>query len=339
MSAPAEVAPAQTLLRMITASWIAQAIYVAAKLGVADLLISGPQSPGHLAERTGAHPRALYRVLRALASVGIFAEGSDGRFGLTPLAEPLRSDTPDSLRPFAIMMGSEWAWRSWGEIMHSVRTEMSAFEQVYGSPLFEYYAKNPEAARIFSEGLTSRSRPENAAVVAAYDFSGARTMVDVAGGQGSLLAAILAANPKARGILFDLPHVIAMARQTLEKAGVAERCELVSGDFFSAVPAGGDVYILKKVIHDWDDAQAPAILRTCRAAIPAHGRLLLIELVIPPGNEPSFGKLLDLLMLVYPGGRERTEAEHRDILASAGFRLERVIPTASTVSIVEAVPL
>jgi hypothetical protein len=339
MSAPTEVAPAQALLRMISATWIAQAIYVAAKLAIPDLLISGPQSPGSLAERTGAHPRALYRLLRALASVGIFTEENDGRFGLTPLAELLRSDAPDSLRPFAIMMGSEWAWRSWGEIMYSVRTEKPAFEQVYGSPLFEYYAKNPEAARIFSEGLTSRSRPENAAVVAAYDFSGARTVVDVAGGQGSLLAAILAANPNARGVLFDLPHVIAMARQTFEKTGVAERCELVSGDFFAAVPAGGDIYMLKKVIHDWDDAQAPAILRTCRAAIPAHGRLLLIEPVIPAGNEPSFGKLLDLLMLVYPGGRERTEAEHRDLLAAAGFRLERVMPTASTVSIVKAKPV
>lgn len=338
MSAPTEVAPAQALLRMISATWIAQAIYAAATLGIADLLISGPQSPEGLAERTDTHPRALYRVLRALASVGVFTEGDDGRFGLTPLAELLRSDSPDSLRPFAIMMGSEWAWRSWGEIMYSVRTEKPAFEQIYGSSLFAYYAENPEAARIFSEGLTSRSRPENAAVVAAYDFSGARTVVDVAGGQGSLLAAILAANPTARGVLFDLPHVIAMARRTFENAGLAERCELAGGDFFAAVPAGGDIYMLKKVIHDWDDAQAPAILRTCRAAVPAHGRLLLIELVIPSGNAPSFGKLLDLLMLVYPGGRERTEAEHRNLLGSAGFRLERVIPTASTVSIVEAVP-
>jgi hypothetical protein len=328
----------QAMLRMITGSWIAQAIFVAAKLGVADLIRDEPKSPDSLAEATGTHPRALYRVLRALASVGIFSEGSDGRFSLTPSAELLRSDWPGSLRPFAVMMGSEWVWRSWGEILHSVRTEEPAFDQIYGAPVFDYYAKTPEAARIGLEGLTSRSTSENAAVVAAYDFSWAKTIIDIGGGQGSLLATILARNPNSKGVLFEMPHVIELSSSTFEQAGVAERCSIVGGDFFASIPSGGDVYILKKVIHDWDDERARSILLTCRAAIPARGRLLLIELVVPTGNQPSFAKLLDLLMLVYPGGRERTEVEHGVLLASANFKLERVLPTSSSVSIVEAAP-
>ena len=287
---------------MITGSWVAQAIYVAAKLQIADLLRDGPQASTALAETTGAHPRALYRVLRALASVGIFSEDEQGRFSLTPLAEPLRSDVPGSVRAFSVMQGSEWAWRSWGEIMHSVRTEKPAFEHVFGMPLFDYYAANPEAGRVGAEGLTSRSEPENAHVISAYDFSRVGTVVDVGGGQGTLLASILTANPQTRGILFEKPHVIALAQPIFEAAGLNERCEFVAGDFFASVPAGGDVYLLTKVIHDWDDEEACSILSRCRAAIPDGGLLLLIELVIPLGNEPSFGKLLDLHMLVSPGG-------------------------------------
>jgi hypothetical protein len=332
-------AASQALLRLIAGSWVAQAIYVVARLGIADLLQGEPKSSAALAEATGVHPRALYRVLRSLASLGVFAEDNEARFSLTPLAEPLQSGVPGSLKAFAIMMGSEWVWRSWGEILHSVETERPAFEHVYGAPLFEYYAKSPDAARIGIEGLTSRSLLENAAVVSSYDFSAVRTVVDVGGGQGTLLAAILKAHPTTRGMLFDMPHVVAAAKPIFEQAGVLDRCDLVGGNFFEAVPPGGEVYILKKVIHDWDDQQAQSILRACRAAMPEEGRLLLVELVIPPGNEPSFGKLLDLLMLVYPGGRERTEIEHRDLLASAGFRLERVISTPSTVSIAEAIPV
>jgi len=326
------------MLRLITGSWVAQAIYVAAKLSIADRLVAGPQSAATLADLTGTHPRALYRVLRALASVGVFHEDDEGRFKLTPLAEPLRSDVPGSVRAFAVMMGSEWVWRSWGEVMHSVHTEKAAFEQVYGEPLFEYYAKNPDAARTTMEGLTSRSVPENAAVVDAYDFIRLGTVVDIGGGQGTLLASILTANPQLRGILFEMPHVIAAAQQTFKNAGSARRCELVSGDFFASAPPRGDLYILKKVIHDWEDEQARIIIGHCRSVIPDQGRLLLIENVVPQGNEPSFSKLIDLLMMVYPGGRERTEAEYRKLLGSVGFTLNRVIPTTSLVSIIEALP-
>ena len=331
-----EDSAATTLHRMITGSWIAQAIHVAAKLGIADLLKGDPQRYEALAKATNTHPRALYRVLRALASVGIFSEDDQGRFGLTGLAEPLRSDAPDSLRAFSVMQGSEWVWRSWGEIIHSVRSEKPAFEHVFGMPLFDYYAANPEAGRIGAEGLTSRSRPDNTAVVSAYDFSKARTVIDVGGGQGTLLASILGANPHLRGTLYEKPHVIAMACALLEQAGLSERCELVSGDFFTAVPAGGDVYILKKVIHDWDDDQARTILRACRRSMSLDARLLLVELVVPTGNQQSHAKLLDLLMLVYAGGRERTEPEYHALLASAGFVLDRIIPTAGPVSVLEA---
>jgi hypothetical protein len=333
-----EDSAATTLHRMITGSWIAQAIYVAAKLGIADLLNDGPQHAEALARAKSMHPRALYRVLRALASVGIFSEDDQGRFGLTGLAEPLRSDASDSLRAFAIMQGSEWVWRSWGEIMHSVRTEKSPFEHVFGMPLFDYYAANPEAGRISAEGLTSRSKPDNTAVGSAYEFSNAQKVVDVGGGQGTLLASILAANSHLRGALLEKPHVIPMARAVLEQAGVAARCELVSGNFFTSVPAGGDVYILKKVIHDWNDDQARTILRVCRQSMRPKARLLLMELVVLPGNQHSHAKLLDLLMLVYAGGRERTEPEYRTLLASAGFSLDRVIATSGPVSILEALP-
>lgn len=331
--------PARRLLDLLSGAWMAQAISVAARLGIADLLRDGsPRSPEALAEAAGAHALSLRRVLRALASLGIFAEDAEGRFALTPLAAPLRSDAPDTLRAYAVMQGEQWVWRSLGEMLHSARTGRPGFEAVYGMPLFDYYAAHPEAGRISAEAQSSRSASENAAILAAYDFSTARTVVDLGGGQGSLLAAILRAHPAARGVLFDLPHVVAMARPLLEAAGLAGRCEAVAGDFFAAVPPGGDVYLMKKVVHDWDDATTLAILRRCRAAIPPDGRMLLAELVIPPGNGPSYAKRLDLLMLAYTGGRERTEAEHGALLAAAGFALRRVVSTATAVSLVEAVP-
>jgi hypothetical protein len=323
---------------MVTGCWISQALYVAAKLGIADLLQEGPQSCTQLAEATQTHAETLYRVLRALASVGIFVEDEEGRYRLTPLAKPLCTDAPGSLRAFAIMLGEPEHWRAWEGVLHSVRTGQPAFDHVFGIPLFQYFPAHPEAARLFDDAMTSRSAQENTAIIAAYDFTAAHTVVDVGGGQGSLLAAILDGHPHACGVLFDLPHVLAPARTRLESAGQAARWAFVAGDFFAAVPAGGDLYLLKKVIHDWDDERAQQILMNCRTAMAGTGRLLLIEPVIPPGNAPSFNKLLDLLMLVWnAGGRERTEREHQGLLASAGFRLSRVIPTRAGVSIIEAV--
>lgn len=328
------------LLHMATGCWVSQALYVAAKLGIADLLHERPQSCASLAEATQMHAGALYRVLRALASVGVFAEHEEGRFSLTPLADLLRTDAPGSLRAFAIMLGAPEHWRAWEGVLHSVRTGQPAFDHVFGSPLFQYFSTHPEAARIFDDAMTSRSGQENTAIVAAYDFAATQTVVDVGGGQGTLLASILDAHPNTRGVLFDLAHVIAPTRARIERTGQAARWECVAGDFFAAVPAGGDCYLLKKVIHDWDDERAQCILTNCRTVIPDTGRLLLIEPLIPPGNETSFNKLLDLLMLVWnAGGRERTEREHQSLLASSGFHLSRVIPTRSGVSLIEAVPV
>jgi hypothetical protein len=276
--------------------------------------------------------------MRALASVGVFKEQHDGLFALTPMAQGLRGDVPDSLRDYAIMLGERWIWRSLGDILHSVRTGGPAFAHVFGAPLFEYYAANPEAALTSAAGLARRSAQENAAILAAYDFSAATHVVDIGGGQGTLLCAVLESHPHIGGTLFERPQVAAMAQASFDGVDLARRCNVIAGDFFHAVPSG-DLYLLKKVIHDWDDARAAAILRTCRAVMTPRSRLLVLEPVIAQPNVPGFAKLLDLLMLVVSGGRERTQAEHRSLLVAAGLRLTRVIPTASTVSIIEACPV
>ena len=322
---------------MVAGSWISQAVYVAAKLGIADLLQDGGKPIDTLADATQTHAGALYRLLRALASLDILAEDDHGRFHLTPLGECLRTDAAGSLRAFAIMLGEEQHWRAWGNALYSIRTGQSAFDYVFGMPHFQYFAEHPEAAKVFNQAMTSRSGEENAAIISAYDFANFGAVVDVGGGQGALLAAVLKTASNTRGVLFDLPHVIAAARAAAGEQRA--RYEFREGDFFKAVPAGADAYILKKVIHDWDDERALAILKRCREAIPKTGRLLLIEPVIPLGNTPSFNKLLDLLMLVWTsGGKERTDIEHRSLLRSAGFEARRVIPTNSPLSIIEAVP-
>ena len=330
---------AQDVLDLTTGFWISQAIYVAAKLGIADSLRGGPKSAAELAAMCDVHACSLYRVLRALASLQIFAENAEGKFALTPAAECLTTDESGSLRAYAIMMGEQWVWRSCGEMLHSVQTGRSGFEHVFGAPVFDYWQSHPESAGLSAEGLSSRGAAENFAVIAAYPFPKTGTVVDIGGGQGTLLGSVLTGNPGLHGLLFDLPHVVKTAEPLLQRANVRSRCNLLSGNFFSSIPSEGDVYILKKVIHDWPDEQARIILKNCREAIPEHGRLLLIELVIPDGNEPSFGKMLDLLMLAYAGGRERTQTEYRDLLVSAEFRLQRTVSTASPVSIMEAVPI
>jgi hypothetical protein len=325
---------------MVAGSWVSQALYVAAKLGIADLLQEGPQPCKRLAQATQTHADSLYRLLRALASVGVFVEDEEACFSLTPMAELLRTDVPGSLRAYAIMLGEPEYWRAWESVLHSVRTGQPAFDHVFGKPLFQYLATHSEAARIFDDAMTSRSDQENIAITEAYDFTGAQTVVDVGGGQGSLLALILKDYPSARGVLFDMPHVLGPARTRLKSAGWATRLTFVDGDFFATVPDGGDLYVLKKVIHDWSDEGAHEILTNCRTAMSGKGRLLLIEPVIASGNAPSFNKWLDLLMLVITdGGRERTEREHRELLAAADFQLNRVIPTRASVSIIEAAPV
>lgn len=336
---PDQTRSSEALLPFIIGPWLSQALFVAAKLGVADLLRYAPQSCAALADVTKTDEQSLYRILRALASVGIFAEDENRRFRMTPMAEPLQTGVPGSLRSYAIMIGEEWHWQPWGEILQSVKTGRPAFEHVFGASLSDYLARHPNAGRILAEALDGKSDIENDSIVSAYDFASFRTIVDVGGGKGTCLTSILTANPEAKGILFDLPHVIDTARPAIEASGLASRCTLMAGNFFESVPSGGDVYILKKIVQNWDDDRARLIQGCCRTAIPNNGRLLTIEFVIPPGNEPSFGKLLDLLLLIWTGGKERTEAEHQDLLSTTGFKPNQIIPTASALTIIESLPI
>jgi hypothetical protein len=334
MSAPH---PGQQLTQMITGYWISRAIYVAAKLQIADRLADGPRTAEELAVAAGVAPRPLYRVLRALAGVGVFAQQADGRYRLNPLAEPLREGGPDSLRALAVVVGEEQD-RCWGDLLDTVRTGETAFERLYGRSYFAYLGEHPEQGKIFDAAMTSFSSRAMRAMLDAYDLSDVGTLADVGGGLGTNLAAALRRYPAMRGVLFDQPHVVARARPVLEAAGVSDRCAVEGGDFFEAAPSGADAYLLGHILHDWDDARAGLILDTLRRAMPAGARLLLVEHVLPEADGASFGKLLDLLMMVLLGGLERTEAEYRRLFAAHGFRLTRVVPTAGDVSVVEGVP-
>lgn len=331
--------PSVDLLNLITGHWRAQAVYTAAKLGIADLLKSGPKSPAEIGAATNSHRDSIYRLLRALAAMGIFAEGGDGRFELTPTAELLRVDAPGSMRSLVLAICGV-PWSAWNDTLYSVQTGKPAFDRVYGMSFFEYLAQDEEASRTFDDCMTAQSRMAHSAVASSYDFSKFRRIVDVGGGQGWLLELILRTNRGARGILFDQPHVIESARERLRDTDIEARCDLVEGDFFASVPEGGDAYLLATVIHDWDDEKALAILKNCHRAMTPGTRLLLSEHVIPQGNDAFFGKLLDLDMLVNVGGKERTADEYRSLLQRAGFEGMRILPTygaASALSIVESI--
>jgi len=325
----------QTLTQILGASWITQGIWVASELGIADLLVNGPLTAEDLARQTKTHGAALYRVLRALASVGIFAQDAQGRFSLTPHASLLRSDVADSQRPFAIMMGAEFH-KAWGELLHSVQTGEGGFQKTFGKPFFQYMLDHPMRHGIYDAAMGEFGRVETQEMLEAYDFSAFQTVVDVGGGSGMLLEAMLKRHPEIRGTLFDLPAVVERARSFISGSGLDGRFRTEGGDFFSSVPAGADAYILQHVIHDWEDGEAITILRNCREAMRSDSRVLLVEMVIPAGNGPFFGKWLDLMMLLV-GGRERNEEEYRQLFSAAGLKLNRVIPTASEVSIIEGI--
>jgi len=338
MASPMPAAASGPLLQMMTGYWVTQALYVAAKLGIADLLSDGPLSCDELAGRSGTHAPSLRRTLRALASVGVFSEVDPGRFTLTPLATLLRTGDPHSVRALAIMYAEE-QYRAWGDFLYSVRTGQPAFEHQFGMDVFEYFARNPHASAMFNEAMSGLTTQVAAAVAATYDFSSCATIVDVGGNRGTVLAAILQRHSGSRGILFDRPHVVATAGEVLVAAGVEDRCTIVGGDFFEALPPGGDAYLLASILHDWDDDRCVEILRRCRQAMPDTGTLLIVEFVLPPGNEPFVGKWVDLHMLVMASGRERTEEEYAKVLRAAGFHLKRVRPLPNGQSIVEAVPV
>lgn len=326
------------LVRLMNGYWQTQAIYVAAKLGLADRLRDQPRTAEELSAEAGAHPRALHRLLRALASLGIFAEDDRHRFALTPLAEGLRRDGPNSVRALAIMRG-EWQYEAWGQLLYSIQTGRSAFEKLYGQPLFDFLSRNPDKGKLFDDAMTAVHGRETAAMLEAYDFAGIGTLADVGGGNGEVLTAVLTKYPHLRGLLFDLPAVAERTRANLQAAGLEGRCTVVAGSFFASVPSGADVYLLRHILHDWDDDKAVAILGKCREALRTRGKLLVVEGVVPPGNEPAVSKFFDLAMLVLPGGLERTEEEYRGLFQAGGFRLERIVPTRSWISVLEGAPL
>jgi O-methyltransferase domain/Dimerisation domain len=332
---------AVALRQLSTGFWVSKAIAVAAELGIADLLKDGPKNVDELAQTVGAHRGALYRLLRGIASVGVFAEEGLGRFALTPLAALLLTDIRESWRAAAIMNGEPWTWLPWGDLLYSIKTGNPAFDHLFHVEFDAYLSQHRAAADVFQAFMNVATAEEALAVAPAYDFSGLMTVVDVGGGRGALLASILQANPHLHGILFEAPHVIATAGPALEAQGVANRCQLVAGDFFETLPAGGDAYILKWVLVSWDDERAVTILQNCHRAISAGGKLLVIERIIPPGNEPFYGKLADLNLLVLYRGRHRTEAEYRTLFARSGFELSRIIPTHSPTefSVVEGIPM
>jgi len=313
---------------------------VMAELGIADQLVAGPRRSVDLAAALGTHPDALHRVLRALAQLGVLDQSGDGRFALTPVGDCLRSDRVDSLRPVARFWGHEMLQRAWGNLHYSVMTGEPAFDHVFGTPAFAYLDDHPEAADVYHRGMAQLRGDATAATATAYDFARFGTIVDVGGGNGSLLVEILQTFPGLRGVVFDPEHARPDAEATIQAAGLSDRVQFEAGDFFSAVPAGGDCYLLRQVIHDWDDARAEAILRSCRKAIPAHGRLLLVELLLPPEGDPGMEPVMvDVTMLVRVGGRERTEAEYRALLERAGFHLDRIIPTPIRFTILDCMPV
>lgn len=338
-----EAIPAHAvMLDLVNGYRISQAIYVAAKLGIADLLAQGAKTCDQLAEATNVHAPSLYRVLRALANIKIFAQTETGAFELTPLAQTLRSDDPETVRPAALLFLDPWHWQIWSNFSRSVETGKTALEATYGvSKLYEYLPTNPEIARLFDRAIASNSTLADDIVANAYDFGQVSTLVDVGGGRGSLLFSILRKFPQLKAILFDRPQAIAGVNenQLIQSAGLSDRCDAIGGDFFQALPAGADAYLFKHIIHNWDDQASIAILKSCRRAIAPNGKILLAELIVPPGNIPSISKALDLQMLGVLGGLERTEIEYRGLLDSAGFRVSRIIPTPSPWSIIEGVPV
>ena len=328
--------PATTMRRMVEGYWVSQAIHVAATLGIADLLAEARRTSDELAASTGTHPPTLYRLLRALASAEVLQEFDGQRFELTSLGQQLRSDVPGSIAGWAAFVGCPSHWQAWDGLLHSVRTGKSAFEHVYGTDVWTYRSTHLDESAAFDRAMTSLSRLANAALLATYDFGRFRTIVDVGGGNGALLASVLAAHPVIQGVLFDQSHVVSGAAALLEDSGVANRCRTVGGSFFESVPQGADAYVLRAIVHDWDDDASIRILTVVRQALAQGSRVLIVERVIAPPNEGRDAKFSDLNMLVMLGGRERTREEFAALLESSGLRLERVLD-AGTFSVIEAV--
>ena len=327
------------LLDLIQGSVITQALHVAAQLCIADILSRGPLTSREIAEKADANPDAVYRLLRVLSGYAVFAETGDGRFELTPMASALRGDAPDSMRGIALLIGHPLFWEDCGHLLDSVRTGEASMPMLRGMGAHEFLMANPEYAATFFQGMGSLSTPETDPVIAAHDFSRFATIVDVGGGRGALLAGVLQRAASSRGILFDVPHNTGDAPEVIEAAGVADRCAIEHGSYFESVPSGGDAYLLKHTLHDFTEAQIRAVLKNIRDAISADGSLFVIEYVLPGNNARHIGNIIDLWLMLLLGARERTSEQYAELFAGAGFKLARVIPTTSPVSIIEAVPV
>jgi len=328
----------EQLTRMLAGAMLGRALCTIAELGIADMIESdSPQSVESLARATTTHERSLYRILRFLASRGVFQETDIRHFGHTPLSLCLRSDAEGSFRAGAQMFHHMFA--AVDELHHAALTGEAGFNKAYGQPIFDYIGQNPELAPIFDAGMTSIHGHETGAMLEAYDFSGTQVLADIGGGNGSLISAVLNRYPDLKGILFDLGHVIGRAHENLQSSGLSDRCTIIEGSFFESVPSGADTYLFRHIIHDWTDEQCAQILGHCRKAIPKDGKLLIVEAVVPEGNEPSLAKDFDITMLTFPGGLERTAEEYRVLFEKAGFQLSSITPTPSVISVVEGKPV
>ncbi len=330
--------PYVALRKLMNGFQVSQAIHVAATLGIADLMSEQPRSVTELAVATQTHPPSLYRLLRALASVGIFREEANRSFALTPMGACLRKDAAQPAGSWAAFIGRPEYREAWGQLLHSVRTGENAFRHVYGLSVWEYRERNPEAGAAFDQAMSAGSRATANAVIEACDFARSQCVVDVGGGQGVFVAVALVNYPSLRGIVFDQPHVVERAQHVLRDLGVDDRCRIVGGDFFKEVPTGGDAYVLRFILHDWEDKEAVAILKSCRRACGRGGRLLVIEREVGAPNEGADTKFSDLNMLVSPGGRERTREEWQTLFLQAGLSLRRSTPTEVSLSVLEATP-
>ena len=337
-SQPDALPPHAQLIHTVAAFWQSKIMVVAAQLDLAGRLAEGARSATELAEELGLHPPSLYRFLRTLASMGILTEVKNGTFALTPLGEALKADAPGSARATILTLAGRLVSGAWDELLYCLETGKTGIERVFGMPIFDYLAAHPDEASLFSETMVGIHGSEPPAVAAAYDFDAFHSIVDVGGATGNMLVHILQRHERPRGVLFDMAHVVSDAPRFIARHGLTDRIAIESGSFFDAVPSGHDAYILSHIIHDWDQDQCQTILQNCRRAIDPEGRLLIVEMVLPEGDTPHFGKLTDIMMLVGPGGQERTAAEYAPLLSRADFRLTRVVPTASNVSIVEAIP-
>ncbi len=328
--------PRQELFNMISGYRTTQALYVAAKLGIADHLVHGPKRAEELAKEVGANSKALFRLMRHLAALGVFTQDESRKFGLAPLGKLLCNDNPESMRYGAIFAGEE-NYKATGNLLHSVRTGETAFNHLYGKGHFEYMAEHVDASSTFNKAMAQSLRRVEKNPVESYDYSGRRLVVDVGGGRGDLISAVLVANPAMEGVLFDLPQGSAEARSLLQAKGVEDRCHIKTGSFFDSIPAGGDVYVLSRILHDWPDDKAATILANCRRAIKEDGTLLIRDNVLSDGD--VLGSTLDVTMLIMTGGEERTESEWKNLLQSAGFALTRVYKKEGQLDLLEAKPV